>query len=114
MTRSVKPDIEDLVRRNKPRGLIEALDHHDSAVRAAAAAGLAELGETRALQPLAHRVQSDPDPQVREAAAVALKGLLDELEAEGPRADDDARWRESLQTFRGILSTGPGGWGHAG
>ena len=114
MTPLNRPDIDDLVRKNRPRSLIKALDHGDPTVRAAAAAGLADLGEMRALEPLACLVQNDPDPAVREAAAAALTRLLDELEAEGPRGVDDRRWRESLQTFRGILSTGPGGYGHAG
>ena len=108
MTFFGKPDVADLVRRNKPHSLTEALDHKDPEVRAAAATGLADLGEMHALEPLATHVQSDPDPEVREAAAAALQRLLNEMEAEGPRDGDEARWKESLRTFRGILNTGPG------
>jgi hypothetical protein len=107
MTLFGKPDIDDLVRRNKPRSLIEALDHHDPEVRAAAAAGLADLGEMHALEPLAQHVQTDPDPVARDAAAAALQRLLDELEEEGPHGEH-AAWRESREPFRTILSSS--GW----
>jgi hypothetical protein len=102
-----KPDIDELVRRNKPRSLIEALDHHDPEVRAAAAAGLAELGEMHALEPLAHHVESDPDPKARDAAAAALQRLLHELEEQGYQGDH-APWRGRAEPFRKVLSNS--GW----
>ncbi len=111
MTPLGKPDIDELVRRNKPHKLVEALDHHDAGVRAAAAAGLAELGEMNALEPLANRVENDPDPQARAAAATALKRLLDELEEEGPHGEH-AALHQNRESFRKILSRTP--WVGAG
>jgi hypothetical protein len=73
------------VRRNKGRGLIEALDRHDPEVRAAAA-GLTDLGDMQAVERLAHRVHSHPDPAARHTAA-ALQRLLDELEESGYQGD---------------------------
>ena len=107
MTLFGKPDVDELVRRDKPRSLIEALEHHDPGVRAAAAAGLADLGEMRALEPLAHHVQEDPDPTARDAAAAALERLLDELEEEGPHGEH-APWQASKEPFRKVLSSS--GW----
>ncbi|HJW75643.1 MAG TPA: hypothetical protein VJ787_08240 [Thermoleophilia bacterium] len=76
-------------------------------MRAAAAIGLADLGEMHALDPLAHNVQNDTDPQARDAACAALQRLLDELEQEGPHGEH-APWRESKESFRSILAVS--GW----
>ncbi len=103
MRRSARPDIDDLMRRNKPRDLIEALDHRDPEIRATAATGLADLGEMRALEPLAHHVESDPDPKTREAAATALQRLLNELEEQGYQGDY-AHWRGLAESQRKFLS----------
>lgn len=52
--------------------LIDALTHRSATVRAAAALALGQLGNRRALGPLAERLAGDPSAMVREAAAQGL------------------------------------------
>jgi len=73
--------------------LLQALSDDAAEVRVAAALGLGKLGAKGARVPLRERLDSDPDPDVRDAALVGLMLLRDERLTErfrGVVRDEDA------------------------
>ncbi len=77
----------------------QALADPDPAVREAAAEALGELGDARALEPLAELLAADPEPEVRAAAAEALGelGAREAVPRLGQRlVDADESVRESV------------------
>lgn len=72
------PDPKKLTRLEDVKGLIRALHYLDVNVRQGAAAGLAEIGDLSAVEPLIVALK-DPDERVRRAVRTALLQVLSRL-----------------------------------
>lgn len=92
---SLKPEVEEMLRRGDVMGLVEALRNEDRDVRRSAARALGQIGDARAVEPLITALR-DESWGVRRDAAKALGRIGDARAVEpllGALRDEDSNVR---------------------
>jgi HEAT repeat protein len=93
-------DVKKLKEARNVQGLIIVLNHKDPAVQYDAAEALGEIGDDRAVEPLATVLKNDEISGVRWKAAEALSKIgtaaVDALIGALQHNDDDVRWKAAM------------------